>query len=126
LTVSSSARRTGGVGKTIPSFHMTPNFSFCFCSTGRHGIGRHRGSCSQGSNPTIVLEKVMISLSERAMGPLTLWTASWPANPLFALNVGKRPKDGRNVKMPVHAAGIRSEPPSYCYYISLRKLTVSS
>lgn len=45
------------------------------------------------------------------MGPLTLCTASWPARPDVHFCVVKRPKDGRRVNIPVHAAGIRKLPP---------------
>jgi hypothetical protein len=63
----------------------------------------------------------------RAMGPFTELTASCPDKPDvisraflnkakeflpdLANAVGNRPKDGRKVKIPVQAAGIRKEPP---------------
>jgi len=96
---------------TMPSFQMTPNRSFLPTSTERQGIGRHLGSDFQGSAPTTFFAKNSMSSRLRAMGPLTELTASCPANPLFARAVGKRPKEGLKVKIPVQAAGIRREPP---------------
>ena len=95
----------------MPSFQMTPNRNFLPTSTERHGIGRHLGSDFQGSAPTTFFAKNSMSSRLRAIGPLTELTASCPASPLFARAVGKRPKEGLKVKMPVQAAGIRKEPP---------------
>jgi hypothetical protein len=96
---------------TMPSFQMTPNRNFLPTSTERQGIGKHFGSSVHGSVPTTFFAKKSMSSRLRAMGPFTELTASCPAKPLFANAVGKRPKDGRKVKMPVQAAGIRREPP---------------
>jgi hypothetical protein len=95
----------------MPSSHITASLSFCLILTERHGIGRHFGSCIQGSNPTTVFENNKTSSSVLPIGPLTLFTASCPARPERAPKVGNRPNDGRRVKIPVHAAGIRREPP---------------
>lgn len=95
----------------MPSFQMTPNRNFLSTLTERQGIGRHLGSDFQGSAPTTFFAKNSMSSRLRAMGPLTELTASCPANPLLARAVGKRPKEGLKVKMPVQAAGIRREPP---------------
>jgi hypothetical protein len=113
---SCKARVTGGVGRHIPSFQSTAIFSFFFASTGRHGMGSTLGSSSQGCESTIAFEYMVMSSRVFAIGPLTLATASWPARPDVQRCVVKRPKDGRMVKMPVHEAGIRSEPP--CWYVS--------
>lgn len=43
------------------------------------------------------------------MGPLTLVTDSCPARPDLVLKLGKRPKEGFRVKIPVSAAGIRRD-----------------
>ena len=96
----------------MPSSHITASLSFCLILTERHGIGRHFGSCVQGSSPTTVFENNKMSSSVLPIGPLTLFTASCPARPERAPKVGNRPNDGRRVKIPVHAAGIRREPPA--------------
>ena len=74
-------------------------------------MGKHFGSASHGSAPTTVFAKSSISSMERASGPFTLFTASWPAKPLLEPPVGKRPNEGLRVKSPVQAAGIRTDPP---------------
>lgn len=110
-TVSCKARVTGGVGMQIPSFHSTATLSFLLMSTCRHGIGSIFGSTSHGFASTIAFEYIVMSSSVFPIGPFTLCTASWPARPDLHRCVVKRPKDGRSVKIPVHAAGIRKLPP---------------
>jgi hypothetical protein len=96
---------------TMPSFQITPSRNLWPILTERHGIGKHFGSSSHGSAPTTFFAKNSISSRLRAIGPLTELTASWPANADLALAVGKRPNEGLRVYMPVHAAGIRRDPP---------------
>lgn len=112
-TVSFRARVTGGVGMQMPSFQSTAILSFFRGSTDRHGMGNIFGSSFQGCASTMAFEYMVISSSVFPMGPLTLCTASWPARPDVHLCVVKRPKDGRSVNIPVHAAGIRKLPPCF-------------
>lgn len=105
------ARVTGGVGVTCSSCQSTASLSVRLGATVRQGIGRHFGSLIQGCWPTTVLAHNMISSRDWAIGPLTLFTASWPASPERVWKFGNRPDEGLMVKIPVHAAGIRREPP---------------
>src|SRR4051794_28527871 len=96
---------------TIPSCHRIPILSFFGSSISRQGIGTHFGSTSHGSESITVFENNLMSFKSLDIGPLTLTPASCPAIPDLVSKCGNLPKDGRRVKIPQHAAGIRKEPP---------------
>jgi hypothetical protein len=69
------------------------------------------GSTNHGFASMIALEYIVMSSRDFDIGPFTLFTASWPARPDRHRCVVNLPCDGRRVKIPVHAAGIRRLPP---------------